>query len=39
LGFFIGKNGSILFDRHPRWSHAGTILGSIALWTIAKFLG
>ena len=39
LGFFIGKNGGILFDRHPRWSYAGTILGSLALWIVAKFLG
>jgi hypothetical protein len=39
LGFFIGKNGGILFDRRPRWSYAGTILGSIALWTVAMFLG
>ncbi len=39
LGFFVGKNGGILFDRRPRWSCAGTILGSIALWTAAIFLG
>jgi len=39
LGFFVGKNGVTLFDRHPRWSYAGTILGSIALWTVARFLG
>ena len=39
LGFIIGKNGGILFDRRPRWSYAGTILGSIALWTVAIFLG
>jgi hypothetical protein len=39
LGFFVGRNGGILFDRHPRWSYAGTILGSLALWTVAKFLG
>ncbi|MGD8534979.1 MAG: hypothetical protein PVF66_03945 [Candidatus Aminicenantes bacterium] len=38
LGFVVGKNGSILFDRRPRWSSAGTVLGSIALWTVAKFL-
>jgi hypothetical protein len=39
LGFFVGKNGGTLFDRRPRWSLAGTILGSIALWTFAKFFG
>ena len=39
LGFFIGKNGGTLFNRHPRWSYASTILGSIALWTVAVFLG
>ncbi len=39
LGFFLGKNGGILFDRHPRWSYASTILGSMALWTVAVFLG
>jgi hypothetical protein len=39
LGFFVGKNGGTLFDRHPRWSYAGTILGSLTLWTVAKFLG
>jgi hypothetical protein len=38
LGFFVGKNGGTLFDRHPRWSYAGTILGSLALWTVARFL-
>ena len=38
LGFFVGKNGGILFDRRPRWSSAGTILGSVALWTVAIFL-
>jgi hypothetical protein len=39
LGFFVGKNGGTLFARRPRWSYAGTILLSIALWTVAKFLG
>lgn len=39
LGFFLGKNGGNLFDRHPRWSYAGTILGSMVLWTVAMFLG
>lgn len=39
LGFYAGKNGGILFDRHPHWSYAGTLVGSIALWTVAKFLG
>jgi hypothetical protein len=39
LGFFVGKNGGVLFDRHPRWSSAGAILGSLAIWTVAKFLG
>jgi hypothetical protein len=39
LGFFVGKNGGLLFDRHPRWSYAGTILGSLALWTVATFFG
>ncbi len=39
LGFFAGKNGSIFFDRHPRWSYASTVLGSIALWVVAMFLG
>ena len=39
LGFFAGKNGGILLDRRPRWSYAGTILGSIALWAVTIFLG
>jgi len=39
LGFFVGINGRTLSDRRPRWSYAGTILGSIALWTVARFLG
>ena len=39
LGFFVGKNGDLLFDRHPRWSYVGTILGSLALWIVATFLG
>jgi hypothetical protein len=39
LGFILGKNGGILFDRRPHWSYAGTILASIALWTVAIFLG
>lgn len=39
LGFFAGKNGGLLFERRPRWSYAGTILGSIALWTAAIFFG
>jgi hypothetical protein len=39
LGFFVGKNGGVLFDRRPRWSSAGAILGSLAIWTVAKFLG
>ncbi len=39
LGFLVGKNGRILFDRHPRLSYASTVLGSLALWTVAKFLG
>jgi hypothetical protein len=39
LGFFVGKNGGILFERRPRWSSAGAILGSLAIWAVAKFLG
>lgn len=39
LGFFIGRNGSVFDERSPRWSYASTILGSIALWTAALFLG
>jgi hypothetical protein len=39
LGLFIGKNGSIFANRRPRWSYAGTILGLIALWAVALFLG
>jgi hypothetical protein len=39
VGFFVGIGGGILFDRRPRWSYAGTILASIALWTVAVFLG
>jgi hypothetical protein len=38
LGFMIGKNSAYIIDRRPRWSYAGTILGSIALWSIALFL-
>ena len=37
LGIFVGKNGGLLFDRHPRWSYAGTILASVAIWTITLF--
>jgi len=39
MGFFVGKNGGIFVDHRPRWSYAGTILGSIALWVVALFLG
>lgn len=40
LGLFVGKNGSVFTERSsPRWSYASTILGSIALWTAALFLG
>ena len=39
LGFLIGQNGGIFVKRRPRWSYVGTILGSIALWTMALFLG
>lgn len=39
LGFFVGKNGGIFANRRPRWSYAGTILGSITLWVVALFLG
>ena len=39
LGFLIGQNGGRFVQRRPRWSYAGTILGSIALWTVALFLG
>ena len=39
LGFFVGKNGGIFVYHRPRWSYAGTILGSIALWAVALFLG
>jgi len=38
LGFLVGKNGGIFTDNRPRWSYAGTILGSIALWVVALFL-
>jgi hypothetical protein len=37
LGFFVGKNGGAFIDRRPSWSYAGTIIGSIALWTIAQY--
>lgn len=39
LGFFVGINGSALFERRPRWSFAGTILGSAALWAVSLILG
>ena len=39
LGFFVGKNGNVFTERNPRWSYASTILGSLALWTAALFLG
>jgi hypothetical protein len=39
LGFLVGKNGGIFADNRPRWSYAGTILGTITLWTAALFLG
>ncbi len=35
IGFLAGLNGIALADRRPLWSYAGTILGSLALWTIA----
>ena len=38
LGFLVGQNGGVFADRRPRWSYAGTILGSIALWIVALFL-
>ena len=38
LGFLVGQNGGVFADRRPVWSYAGTILGSIALWTVALFL-
>ena len=39
MGFFVASNGNTLFERRPRLSYAGTILGSIALWTVAIFFG
>lgn len=39
VGFFVGINGGTLFEKRPRWSYAGTILISIALWTVALVLG
>jgi hypothetical protein len=39
LGFFVGKYGGFFIKRRPRWSYAGTIIGSIALWIIALFWG
>ena len=39
LGFLVGQNGGVFADRRPRWSYAGTIIASIALWTVALFLG
>jgi hypothetical protein len=38
IGFLIGKSGGIFAENRPRWSYAGTILGSIALWIVALFL-
>jgi hypothetical protein len=38
LGFLVGRNGGIIADNRPRWSYAGTIFGSIALWAIALLL-
>ena len=38
LGFLVGQNSGTFADRRPRWSYAGTILGSIALWIVALFL-
>ena len=39
MGFLVGKSGGSFTDSRPRWSYAGTILGSISLWTVALFLG
>jgi hypothetical protein len=38
LGFFVGKNGNILFARRPQWSYASPILVSILLWIVALLL-
>lgn len=35
LGILIGEKGHTFADSRPRWSFAGTIFGSIALWTVA----
>ena len=39
LGFLVGQNSGTFADRRPRWSYASPILGSIALWIAALFLG
>ena len=38
VGFWIGKKGELFAEARPRWSYAGTFLGSIVLWTLAKLL-
>lgn len=39
LGFLLGQNTGVFADRRSGWSYAGTILGSIALWTVSLLLG
>lgn len=39
LGFLVGQNSGTFADRRPRWSYVSPILGSIALWIAALFLG
>jgi hypothetical protein len=38
LGLMVGKSGGTFADNRPNWSYGGTILGSIALWTVALLL-
>jgi len=38
IGLLVGKSGGIFAENRPRWSYAGTILGSIALWIVGLFV-
>lgn len=38
LGFWAGLNSGAWAERRPYWSYAGTLLGTIAIWTIARLI-
>jgi len=35
-GYWLGLNGCVRMERHPRWAFSGPLVVLVALWTLVR---